>query len=121
MEGTTDYYGWIVLRRAGLLTLARSLEELAKLGTKLLQIPGRRVQSIEESSWLAWIDYYRPQESTPNRSVSYYDKGFLVSWALDLEIRTRTENRASLDDVVRALWKDQAVPGWAYLRTPWYR
>ncbi len=111
MEGTTDYYGWIVLRRAGLLTPARSLEELAKLGTKLLQIPGRRVQSIEESSWLAWIDYYRPQENTPNRSVSYYDKGFLVSWALDLEIRTRTENRASLDDVVRALWKEYGRPG----------
>jgi predicted metalloprotease with PDZ domain len=105
MEGTTDYYGWLVLRRAGLVSPTRSLEELAKLAARYLQLPGRRVQSLEESSWLAWIDYYVSQENSPNRSISYYDKGFLVSWALDLELRTRTENRSSLDDVLRALWR----------------
>ncbi len=105
MEGTTDYYGWLVLRRAGLLSASRSLEDLATLAARVLRQPGRRVQSLEESSWLAWIDYYHRTENTPNRSISYYDKGFLVSWALDLEIRTRSENRSSLDDVMRALWR----------------
>jgi predicted metalloprotease with PDZ domain len=105
MEGTTDYYGWLVLRRAGLVAPRRSLEELAKLVGRYLQVPGRRIQSLEESSWITWIDFYKPVENTPNRSISYYDKGFLVSWALDLEIRTRTENRFSLDDVLRSVWK----------------
>src|SRR5271170_1698722 len=105
MEGTTDYYGWLVLRRAGLVAPRRSLEELAKLIGRYVHRPGRRVQSLEESSWIAWIDLYAPVENTPNRSISYYDKGLLVSWALDLELRTRTENRASLDDVLRAVWR----------------
>lgn len=105
MEGTTDYYGWLVLRRAGLVTPARSLSDLATIAGRFLKQPGRRVQSAEESSWLAWIDYYHRQENSPNRSISYYDKGTLISWALDLELRTRTENRSSLDDVMRALWR----------------
>ena len=104
MEGTTDYYGLLLLPRAGLISAGKFLEKLAGEAQRYLAIPGRRVRSLEEASFVTWIDLYRPMEESRNRSVSYYLKGLLVSCALDLEIRHRTENRASLDTAWRALW-----------------
>jgi predicted metalloprotease with PDZ domain len=104
MEGTTDYYGLLLLRRAGILSPAKFLEKLAGEAHRYLAIPGRRVGNLEESSFLAWVELYKPTEEFRNRSVSYYLKGLLVSFCLDLEIRHKTENRASLDTVLRSLW-----------------
>ncbi|HZY70439.1 MAG TPA: PDZ domain-containing protein [Thermoplasmata archaeon] len=106
MEGTTTYYGDLLLRRAGLVTPERYLERLGSDLGEYFQVPGRAVRSLEQASLLSWIDFYRPYEETVNQSVSYYAKGALVSWALDLEIRHATENRASLDSVWRRLWTD---------------
>ena len=111
MEGTTDYFSDVLLRRAGLLTVSQYLEGLAKQGKEYLSTPGRRQLSLEEGSFLAWVDYYQPFEETPNQSVSYYLKGALVSLALDLEIRHRTENKASLETVLRTLWEGYGKVG----------
>lgn len=111
MEGTTDYYGHLVLRRAGLVSGSKFLEGIASSAKDYLAIPGRLRRSLEESSFLAWIDLYKGGEDAPNRSVSYYLKGLLVSFCLDLEIRARTENRSSLDAVMRALWERFGKPG----------
>ena len=64
--------------------------------------PGRARQSLEQSSFDAWIKLYKPDESNLNTTVSYYLKGGLVMFALDLHIRRRTEGARSLDDVLRA-------------------
>jgi predicted metalloprotease with PDZ domain len=106
MEGTTDYYGPLLLRRAGLLSPAKYLEGLAKEIRRYVEIPGRLVTSLEEASFSSWVDLYQAYEETVNQSISYYLKGGLVSWCLDLEIRHRTENRSSLDEVWRTLWKE---------------
>ncbi|MEQ1518968.1 MAG: PDZ domain-containing protein, partial [Usitatibacteraceae bacterium] len=50
--------------------------------------------------------YYRQDENSPNAIVSYYQKGSIVGMALDLTLRHRTEGAKSLDDVMRALWKE---------------
>ena len=111
MEGTTDYFTYLVLRRAGLLTPTQYLEQRASLVRDYLGIPGRNRISLEESSLIAWVDYYLPYEETPNQSVSYYLKGDLVSMCLDLEIRHRSDARASLEDVLRLLWKEHGRTG----------
>ena len=111
MEGTTEYFSELVLRRAGLLTPPKYLEGVAKLIHDFQLTPGRHHQSLEEASFLAWIDYYQKFEETPNQSISYYDKGSLVSLCLDLEIRSRTENRASLETVLRTLWTEYGKVG----------
>ena len=87
MEGTTDYFSDLVLRRANLYTPARYLEEEAKWAKLLLETPGRRSLSLEELSQIAWTEYYQPYQESPNQSVSYYVKGHVVSLCLDLEIR----------------------------------
>ena len=61
------------------------------------------MQSVADASLDAWIKYYRPDENTPNATVSYYGKGALVALCLDLTLRR--EGRTTLDDVMRALWQ----------------
>ncbi|MCI4365222.1 MAG: PDZ domain-containing protein [Thermoplasmata archaeon] len=111
MEGTTDYFSDLVLRRAGLYTPAKYLEEAAKIARAVLLTPGRNSLSLEELSRIAWVDLYQPFEETPNQSVSYYAKGYLVSLCLDLEIRHRTETKASLESVIRLLWNEYGKTG----------
>lgn len=110
MEGFTTYYTPLLLRRAGLLTPERTLESYGEQILKLAQTPGRHLQSAEAASFDAWIKLYRPDENTPNTSVSYYLKGSLIALLLDLEIRSRTDRR-SLDDVLVTTYRDYTLRG----------
>lgn len=102
-EGFTSYYDDLLLRRAGLIDDAAYLKLLNKTLNQVLQAPGRRAQSVAQASFDAWVRYYRPDENTPNSTISYYSKGALVALCLDLTLRG--EGRATLDDVMRALWR----------------
>jgi predicted metalloprotease with PDZ domain len=104
-EGFTSYYDDLALVRCGLLRREDYLETLGRSITQLLRTPGRRRQTVAESSWDAWIKYYRQDENASNAIVSYYGKGSLVALCLDLHVRSRTAGRRSLDDVMRALWR----------------
>lgn len=105
-EGFTSYYDDLCVLRAGLFDLDRWMDRTAKSFSALQAIPGRHVQSIAEAGFDAWIRLYRPDEHTPNRTVSYYLKGGLVAFALDVVLRQRSNNTRSLDDVMRGLWSD---------------
>jgi len=105
-EGITEYYGHLMLRRAGLISDEEYLAHLAQQIEDFQNTPGRQVMSNEEASFDAWIKYYRPDENSVNSQISYYDKGELLGMLLDLEIRRRTNNAKSLDDVMRMLYND---------------
>ena len=60
----------------------------------MLRAPGRAVQSLADSSFDAWIKYYRQDENSPNAIVSYYVKGSLVALLLDLVLRTESDARS---------------------------
>ena len=107
MEGITGYYDTLIPVRAGLMPVERYLEILGERIGSLRSQPGRFVRSLEESSMDAWIKLYRPDENTPNSTISYYLKGELVALLLDLTIRERTDGTKSLDDVMRTLWVRQ--------------
>ncbi|HET7788338.1 MAG TPA: PDZ domain-containing protein [Myxococcales bacterium] len=112
MEGLTSTYEVMALRRAGLITAQRFLETWAERITQLLRTPGRLRTSLAQASFDAWIKHYRPDESTSNTTVSYYLKGSVVGFLLDLELRRRSGGARSLDDLVRALFeKHGAAPG----------
>jgi predicted metalloprotease with PDZ domain len=113
-EGFTSYYDDLLLARAGLLTEAQYLETLASTLTTVMQRTSRLKQSVAESSFDAWIKYYRQDENAPNSVVSYYQKGSLVALALDLTIRSETKGRRSLDDVMRLLWRHYKDAGADY-------
>jgi len=101
-EGFTSYYDDLLLRRAGLIDDATYLKLLGKTVNQVLQTPGRKVQSVAQASFDAWVKYYRQDENTPNATVSYYSKGALVALCLDLTLRQ--EGKGALDNVMRGLW-----------------
>jgi predicted metalloprotease with PDZ domain len=114
-EGVTSYYDDLALLRAGLVRPDAYLEMLGQALTRFYRTPGRRQQTLEDASFDAWIKFYRPDENSPNATVSYYLKGALVALALDLEIRLRSGGAHSLDDVMRALWNEYGADGSAGL------
>jgi len=101
-EGFTSYYDDLMLLRAGLIDAAAYLTLLAKTINNVRATPGRQVHSLAQASFEAWTKFYRPDENTPNITVSYYAKGALVGLALDLSLR---DAGSSLDAVMRALWR----------------
>jgi predicted metalloprotease with PDZ domain len=102
-EGFTSYYDDIFLVRSGLIDEARYLKLLAKNINAVLGTPGRKVQSVAQASFDAWVKYYRGDENTVNSTISYYTKGSLLALALDLTLRQA--GKGSLDEVMRALWR----------------
>lgn len=102
-EGFTAYYDDLLVLRAGLIDAPAYLNLVAKTLNGVAATPGRQVQSVAQSSFDAWVKYYRSDENTPNATVSYYTKGAMVAMALDLTLRK--ERRGTLDDVMQALWR----------------
>jgi len=100
-EGVTDYYGALLVRRAGITTTPEYLDMLSNSIEAVQTRPGRRVQSAEMASFDTWIKQYRPDENSPNTSIDYYDKGATIAFLLDATIRKATAGGKSLDDAMR--------------------
>jgi len=105
-EGITSYYGNLMVRRARLISDKEYLDGLARLIQNFQNIPGRLQMSAEDASFNSWIKEYRPDENSVNSQISYYDKGELLGLLLDLEIRRRSNDAKSLDDVMRYLYHE---------------
>jgi predicted metalloprotease with PDZ domain len=104
-EGTTSYYDLLIPTRAGIYDGQSFLHHLSQEITKFLTTPGRKVQSLFESSFDTWIKLYRPDANSGNSQMSYYLKGSMVSLLLDLLIRAEHGNQRSLDDVMLKMWQ----------------
>jgi len=103
-EGMTEYYSKQILTRAGVLSREEYLGKLGNAITEVENTPGNRIQSAAESSFDAWIKYYRPNENANNTQISYYSKGDLIGTWLDLNIAQATSGAKHLDDVFRLLY-----------------
>jgi predicted metalloprotease with PDZ domain len=112
-EGVTSSYGELSLLRAGLISRQEFYANLAGAIESLQARSARLFQSAELSGREAWLEKY-PDYHRPGRSVSYYNKGELLGFLLDLAIRHATRNQASLDEVMRSLNEDFARRGRFY-------
>lgn len=110
-EGFTSYYDDLLLVRSGLMSAEDYLGTLARTISGVARTPGASRQTVAESSFDAWVKFYRQDENTPNAVVNYYAKGSLVGLCLDLLIRRTTADRRSLDDVMRLLWARHGATG----------
>ena len=107
-EGITNYYGHLMQRRAGIWTEAQVLKRFAQQITGVENAPGSRLMSAEESSISApFLDgaTHTQRTNLDNSSVNYYPKGEVLGLVLDLLIRSKTDGRASLDDVMRRMYQ----------------
>ena len=103
-EGQTEYMANQITQRAGFYTAQEYYDHLAGQLTAVENQPGNKLQPVAQSSFLAWIDYYRPDENSRNSGISYYDKGELVGLMQDLMIVQATGGQKHLDDVFRLLY-----------------
>jgi predicted metalloprotease with PDZ domain len=104
-EGFTSYYDDLMLLRSGRINVSAYLKILQKNIHNVTKNTGRLKQSVSDSSFDAWIKYYRQDENSPNAMVSYYAKGALIALGLDIKLRVMSKNVLSLDDVLRGLWR----------------
>ncbi len=102
-EGFTSYYDDLILLRSGVINQESYVTLLKAQIERYLQNPGRSVQTVAESSFDAWVKFYRPDENTNNAGTSYYNKGCLVALCLDLGLRLRG---SSLDALMRKLYEN---------------
>ena len=102
-EGFTSYYDDLILLRSGVISQASYIKLLKTQIDRYLQNPGRLVQSVSESSFDAWVKFYRQDENSNNAGTSYYNKGCLVALCLDLGLRLRG---SSLDALMRKLYEN---------------
>ncbi|MGD0956715.1 MAG: hypothetical protein ABR953_07770 [Candidatus Acidiferrales bacterium] len=112
-EGVTSAYAAYALERAGLWSKGQFYADLAAQIGELDSRPAREWQSVEESSLDAWFEKYDAYNS-PDRSISYYNKGQIVGVLLDLAIRDATDDHKSLDDVLRRMNVEYAQQGRFY-------
>ena len=114
-EGFTNYYGHLMLRRAGLWSDRRFFDQESETIRRIESAQGSRLMSAEESSLSApFIDGAPAAQTTnlQNTAISYYPKGQLIALVLDLLVRGRTKGKSSLDDVMRQMYEE------LYLNSP---
>ncbi|ENW29507.1 M61 family metallopeptidase [Acinetobacter lwoffii] len=102
-EGFTSYYDDLILLRSGVINQESYITLLKAQIDRYLQNPGRAIQSVSESSFDAWVKFYRQDENSNNAGTSYYNKGCLVALCLDLGLRLRG---SSLDALMRRLYEN---------------
>jgi predicted metalloprotease with PDZ domain len=114
-EGFTNYYGHLMMRRAGIWNDEQFFNQMSQVISGVENAPGSHLMSAIESSLSApFIDGAESAQRTnlSNTSISYYYKGEVIALVLDSIIRTRTQGRASLDDVMRRMYDE------FYLKSP---
>lgn len=103
-EGLTCYYESRLLRNAGIVTPDESLEELSTYFQLYAPYEGQRHMSLRQSSYDIWLDSMNDDDNFRDVRISYYFKGSIIGLLFDIDIRRKTGQRHSLDDVMRLLY-----------------
>lgn len=108
-EGITNYFGHLMMHRAGLWDTTQFLRRESQTITGIENAPGTAFTSAEASSQMApFIDggIHAQKTNLPNTAISYYPKGELVGMVLDLIIRGKSNGKGSLEQVLRKMYQD---------------
>ena len=111
-EGLTTYYGDLTLLRSEVYDLDRYFLTFRSLLIRHFHNFGHRHLSVADSSFDTWLDGYKKE--APNRSVSIYTEGALVSFLLDVHIMHATQFNQSMDSVLKGLYLNYAKKGKGY-------
>jgi Predicted protease with the C-terminal PDZ domain len=106
-EGFTNYYGPLLIRRAGYYGDSDYVRRLGSEMVGTINSAARRHGSpVDMSRQAVFFDggSYPEGTNAPNIFLSYYTWGSMVAAGLDLTLRERFNS--SLDDFMRAMWRD---------------
>jgi predicted metalloprotease with PDZ domain len=110
-EGITDYYADLALSRAG---IADSAQFLTFTGGKVEKVSDAPPTALEDASLSTWI---HPVDGT---AYLYYPKGSLAGFMLDVMIRDASDNKRSLDDVMRQMYQSTYKKGRGFTGAEWW-
>jgi predicted metalloprotease with PDZ domain len=110
-EGITDYYADLALVRS---EVAPREAFYAITTGKLLNVRSLPPVALEDASLSTWI---HPTDGT---GYIYYDKGSLAGFALDILIRDASDNRNSLDTVMRNVYTSTFGNGRGFTAEDWW-
>ena len=103
-EGLTCYYEFRLLRQAGIATPDESLELLSTYFSLYAPYEGQHHMSLRQSSYDIWLNFMNNDDNQRDVRISYYFKGPIIGLLFDIDIRRKTNQQRSLDDVMRLLY-----------------
>ena len=104
-EGLTCYYEVLLLKRAGIITSDEALVRHQRPIKAIENAEGKLHMSLRQSSYDIWLNFFN-RNANGNTRISYYVKGQIIGFLMDIAIRQMTNNTKSLDDVMRSLYHD---------------
>jgi len=107
-EGSTSYFQSQLLLQSGLMTQKEFFEDLAKRIDAHNKKPGKKVQSVAQSSHESWIAM--PGDFANNNSVNIYSEGFMASLALDFQMLNDSNLKAGYRQLHGQLFKQHRLP-----------
>ncbi|HEY7877311.1 MAG TPA: PDZ domain-containing protein [Gemmatimonadaceae bacterium] len=110
-EGITDYYADLSEVRSGVTDSAAFLEVTAG---KMAEVANAPPVALTDASLTTWV---HPEDGTED---IYYPKGSLAGLMLDIMIRDASDNGASLDDVMRTLYRECYRRGTGFTGAQWW-
>ena len=111
-EGITDYYADLAEVRGGIIPDSGFYSLTAGKINEVSAVPA---VALEDASLNTWV---HPVDGT---GYIYYPKGSLAGFMLDVLIRDASDNRGSLDDVMRDLYTATYKQGRGFTRDDWWR
>jgi predicted metalloprotease with PDZ domain len=113
-EGFTQYYGSLIMGRAGLSDRTQTIASFGQLANWVVNGSGRQVRSAVDMSRMApFVDAARAVDRTnfSTTFISYYTYGGAIALGLDLTLRDKTGGKVTLDDFMRSMWRTYGRPG----------
>ncbi len=102
-EGQTQYWGYVLAARSGLLTKQQTLDSIAEVAASYDHDPGRAWRAMQDTTHDPTIASRKPLPwRSWQRSEDYYSEGQLIWLDADTLIREQTKGAKSLDDFARA-------------------
>ena len=108
-EGFTQYYGDLLLKRAGLAPRAPTGSIVP-----VVNGAGRQVRSAVQMSEHAPFADAATSIDAHDRArtfISYYTYGAAIALGLDLSLREMSNGKLTLDDYMKLLWQEFGAPG----------
>ena len=98
-EGLTNYLGWVLTARSGLLTVDQDRDDLAVTAANLDHLPGRQWRNLQDTADAAPQLYFSPQAwYSWRRGTDFYNEDTLNWLWVDVIIRQQSKGAKSIDD-----------------------
>ena len=98
-EGLTNYLGFVLTARSGLLTENQDRDDLALTAAALDHLPGRQWRNLQDTADAAPQLYFAPQAwHSWRRGADFYEEDTLNWLWADVIIRQQSHGQRSLDD-----------------------